>query len=477
MSDPHAPAVDAASWAVAAHLAARLDDTFRLIEGHPGQTDLLWFVNSDQPGIAHDDVMLAVHGTGFIRVRRGDGTEVDGIGGSNVWQALAGGAVGVRTIVDQIVDALGATTASPPSAPRMSDRVYATIAATLARAALFGLRWTCLWGVLDSSTSWTGTGPRTELFLPYLADLVDIEMRDGEVDGPAGKYWFLLGEAGEPVAVFDVDGYIHLPAGGGSFDLTSADGALPAQVADTGFSSLIRRALRAKAKGGVPARSDLGLPAVLSAFNRKERHFLLGYVSGALEDVELHAPSLHLSPTFLRQLSAVVGLQVPAHAWAGTDYHLSWLHAAIDWHHGLTGPGQTSDFPKLGGPLGEVLVNGTQEDADVLVAWADEDGPHIVLVEAKAYGPWGNNQVDSKLKRIGAIKDAAGPTVDIRFVLTSPRPPEKLHVAQWPSWALTGAGKPCWMPLPAPLLRLKTERCDTAGRASANAGHWKIAGP
>jgi len=62
MNPPHAPGVEAASWAVAAQLAARLDGRYRLIEGHPGggQTDLLWFRDCDRPESAHDEVQLLV---------------------------------------------------------------------------------------------------------------------------------------------------------------------------------------------------------------------------------------------------------------------------------------------------------------------------------------------------------------------------------------------------------------------------------
>ncbi len=217
MNPPRAPGVEAASWAVAAHLAAHLDDRFRLIEGHPagGQTDILWFYDSDQPQSAHDAVMLLVHGEGDIRVPRANGTEVDGIGGDNVWRALSSGRVGVSEIVQQIVDALGDAASPQPSTPRPSDLVYATLAAVLARAALFGLQWRCLWGVDDNSGSYSGKDERAYLFQPYLPDLIDVGIRDDETYGKPEKYWFLLDEQGQPLAAFDIDGYLHLPAPGG----------------------------------------------------------------------------------------------------------------------------------------------------------------------------------------------------------------------------------------------------------------------
>jgi hypothetical protein len=480
---PHAPGADAAAWAVASQLATHLNIRFQLIEGHPGggQSDLLWFVNPDKSIWPQDQVMLAVHGTGFIRVLRADGTTTDGIGGYDVWQDLAAGRVGVRDIVHQTVEAVGDLASPPPSIPRPSDQVYATIAAVLARAALFGLRWTCLWGVDDNSGSYSMKDDRAYLFVPYLADLPDVGVRDEETYGEPGRYWFLLDEQGQPLAAFDIQGALHLPtpAGGDAtvVELAGPSTALPAQVADDVFTPLIRTALHHKALEGAPTHSELGLPAMLAAFNRKERLFLLGYASGGLDTVELHAPGLHLGEDFRTALATTIGVPVPAHAWAGTDYHLSWLHAALQWHQGITWPGQLGDFPLATDPSGEGLVTGTQQDADLVVAWADATTTRVVLIEAKGYGAWDNAQATAKLARIGAIRDAAGSGVDIRFVLTSPRRHTKLDVPSWPSWALTPDGQPFWLRLPTPSLRLKTERCDPEGRTTSGDEYWKIVGP
>ncbi len=481
MNPPHAPGVEAASWAVAAHLAARLDDRFRLAEGHPGQQDILCFYDSDQPQPKRDEVMLLVYGVGSIRVRRANGRDVDGIGGDNVWGDLSSGRVGVSKIVQKIVDALGDAASLQPSSPRASDLVYATLAAVLARAALFGLQWRCLWGVDDNSGSYSGKDERAYLFQPYLPDLIDVGIRDDETYGQPERYWFLLDEQDQPLAAFDIDGYLHLPAPGGGVKeriaLAEDSHALPAQVADDVFTRMIRAALRKKAHAGIPARSELGLPAILSAFNRKERLFLLGYASGGLDNLELHSPGLRLSDAFRTNLEAAIDLPVPAHAWAGVDYHLSWLHAAVQWHRGITWPGQLSDFPPINDPAGEGLITGTQQDADLIVAWADQEQTRVVLIEAKGYGSWDNAQATAKLARIGAIKDAAGSDIDIRFVLTSPRRPEKLNWSGWPTWALTTADRPFWLSMPTPRLRVKTERCDPHGHTSSEGEHWKITRP
>ncbi len=149
----------------------------------------------------------------------------------------------------------------------------------------------------------------------------------------------------------------------------------------------------------------------------------------------------------------------------------------MQWHRGITWPGQLNDFPPINDPAGEGLITGTQQDADLIVAWADEEQTRVVLIEAKGYSSWDNAQATAKLARIGAIKDAAGSDIDIRFVLTSPRRPEKLNLSGWPTWALTTADRPFWLKMPTPRLRLKTERCDPQGRTTSNDAHWKITGP
>ena len=41
----------------------------------------------------------------------------------------------------------------------------------------------------------------------------------------------------------------------------------------------------------------------------------------------------------------------------------------------------------------ERLVDGSQEDLDLLVCWTTDQGTLLVAVEAKAYGSWGNTQM------------------------------------------------------------------------------------
>ncbi len=455
-----------------AQLVARLGDRFRLIEAHPGggQYDVLLLLEESAAAGSGDQVLLNRLGSMFVR-RGGGAHEV--IADADTWSRVIRGEVGVHETVDQLVAAL--CRPEVPAQGTARSRIYAVIAATLSRAALFGLGWRCLWGVEDTS----GPGQpsdRAYLFEPYIEGLADVWFGEGGVQGSPQKYWFLIDEQQHPLAAFDVDGFIHL-ADRSSVELHGQDATSPQQVADELFTALIRLHLLELASGK-PVRSGLGLPAILSAFNRKERLFLFGFAGGGLDEVELHAPGMRLDKDFRIALSRAVGLEVPEHAWSGIDYHLSWLHAALQWHLGAAWPLQQEHFPETLGLLGKGgVVTGTQEDSDLVVAWAVGVRAVVVLVEAKAYGAWSNAQLTAKLDRLKPIRQAAGPDVELRLVLTSPRPPHKLDTSEWPDWALDEAGAPRWLRLPAPRLRLATERCNAYGTKSSQGEYWRISGP
>jgi hypothetical protein len=70
-----------------------------------------------------------------------------------------------------------------------------------------------------------------------------------------------------------------------------------------------------------------------------------GAGGGARADTtaEMNEPSIPLAIPLSRRLATVLGLdEVPVHAYAAVDYHLSWLHAGLAWWNGDTWPGQGS---------------------------------------------------------------------------------------------------------------------------------------
>jgi len=473
--------VEAASWAIAAYLSPRLDDRFTLIEGHPagGQTDILWWFDRTAPFSGRNEVRLCQHLGGAIQIVPDDGI-ARSVGGADVWERLASGAAGVVETANDVLGQLGLSTGPRARGPR--DKIFLSIAATLRRAALFGLPWRCLWGVEDTAGYGSEDG-RAHLFQPYLSVLAELGLEPGGANYEPEKYWFIVSDRGEPIAAFDTDGYIHLPASNRIGDLTGDQYPPPEQTVDDLFSSVIRTSVAREAELPTGGGHGLGLPAKLSAFTRKERLFLFGFASGALDEVELHSPAMRLDSRFRAALGTALGLDIPAHAWASVDFHLSWLHAALQWHKGVVRPGQLYDLPYTATDEGTATddnpawITGSQEDADLIVVWTANGRPQVVLLEAKAYGAWSNKQALSKVKRVGAIRTAAGGDVDLRLVLSSPARPQKLDLAQWPEWAVSPKREPYWLRLPVPRLRVATERCDPHGFSDSEGVHWRIAGP
>jgi hypothetical protein len=239
----------------------------------------------------------------------------------------------------------------------------------------------------------------------------------------------------------------------------------------------LRKALTGHPPRAEPQRPGLGFASALSAFNRQERFFVTTQAGGLLSHGEMHGPSLPLGAAFRRRLGAVLGLDVPARAFAVVDFHLSWLHAALAWWRAEAWPGQVDAWPETSAGVGPAVVYGGQEDIDLLVTWQDENHLHIIAVEAKAYGAWSNSQFASKVARLGAIRSQCIDTeVDLRLVLTSRRRPEKLTLPTEP-WTLDSTGEISWLPLAAPGLRLATMRCDGDARPSANGTEWRLQGP
>ncbi len=203
------------------------------------------------------------------------------------------------------------------------------------------------------------------------------------------------------------------------------------------------------------------LIAFLESFNRKERFFLVGEALGNA--------AFHLGAAFRARLGEAFGLSLPADAFVAMDYHLDWLQVALF----LT---QTAADETAVHCNAERLVHGTQEDVDLIVAFAEADAVHLLLLEAKAETGWTNKQTRSKADRLTCIFGADGlryPGVVPHFGLLSPRPPQQLRTAEWPAW-MTRGGQAIWLSLPVPAGRRKVTRCDDQGRASAAGHHFRV---
>jgi len=215
--------------------------------------------------------------------------------------------------------------------------------------------------------------------------------------------------------------------------------------------------------------------------NSKERFFLVAYALGN--------PGFQLGDKFREDLEHAIGVQVPDDAFCAMDYHLDWIHAAIQSHNMDSGLADTWENQ-------DGCVEGNQEDVDLLVVFETRAGEpskknelHMVLVEAKATTGWTNKQIASKAMRLGRIlgfkKDFCA-SLDIvpHFVLTSPgKSPDKLRTKppeggwDWPEWMLMDGSTVPHMTLPVENRQslLKVSRC---GIGSEDAGrgftHWKL---
>ena len=122
----------------------------------------------------------------------------------------------------------------------------------------------------------------------------------------------------------------------------------------------------------------MNLVQALERFNRKERYWLI--------QAALGPAARHLDAAFRDGLQAATGVEVPADAWWAMDYHLDWGVGAMAM---LSGPSNGR------GPHAnaERLVEGTQEDIDLVVAF----GETLILIEAKGESSWSNAQFHSRV--------------------------------------------------------------------------------
>ena len=464
--------VEAASWALAAEVAAALGSRFTIFQGAPGggTYDLLSIVSREALAAnARSGPEVRLNRNGSLHAgHNGDTTPLRD---AAIWQQLASGEQGVAAVAAEVLNFLGMPEQRSVRVEVLAWRVMASV---MAQSALFRSGWTVQAAVADGA-GWP-LEVRSNLLSPYASQLGgDVLRIDVAI---ARQLWLVLDSRNEPVACVDTRGGLLRPdaTGTAAVDISEMadDLALAAELA----TSLIHKPLTRDVFVTGNVTPGLGLPSVLSAFNRKERFFLTTQAAGLLEHAEIHGASLPLSPAFRHRLGAELGLDVPPHAFAATDYHLSWLHAALSWWGGTAQPHQAGDFPATTDSTQAALVDGSQEDLDLLICWQDQQGLFIVAVEAKAYGAWSNSQMTSKVARLERTRTAAE-HIDLQFrlVLTSRREPQHLDTDAWEAWAAGPDGNPLFIPLSAPGLRLASMRCDEQGQPSSSGLQWTITGP
>jgi len=211
-----------------------------------------------------------------------------------------------------------------------------------------------------------------------------------------------------------------------------------------------------------------GLIEQLRLFDRKERFALLREVLG------FHHEFPTLNCDFRDRLTEVIGTKVPESCLLAMDYHLDWIELAIKLvKNPSIKPG--CHFPN---PNPE-KINMSQEDIDLLVAFEEPSSKktHLVMIEAKAYLPWNNKQLESKVHRLRKLMcEEVSDALQPYFVLMTGVKPSRSRVRceSWPEWMKTEEGNPFRLEYELPI-RHKAVRCDENGDDNGGGRYLRLA--
>ncbi|MFC2056008.1 hypothetical protein ACFLTO_00330 [Chloroflexota bacterium] len=195
----------------------------------------------------------------------------------------------------------------------------------------------------------------------------------------------------------------------------------------------------------------------LTAFNRKERFYLVGTALGNKD--------FRLSTQFIDDIEKMFDLIIPDNYFSAMDYHLDWIYASLTLSNGET---------DLVYPNQERIIHASCEDIDFLVAYKYKNDCHIILLEAKGVTLFSNKQLQSKIARLMQIFGRNGtnwPQVIPHFAIVSPKEPQRIKHNNWPNWAKP-EGKVKWIPLQISHDLKKVVRCNQAGKADKKGQYW-----
>ena len=197
----------------------------------------------------------------------------------------------------------------------------------------------------------------------------------------------------------------------------------------------------------------------LSAFNRKERFFLVGMALGN--------PRFMLCEQFRDKVNNTLHIEISEDAFTAMDYHLDWIYVSLFLAFNNANDRVFSNV--------DDLITATQEDIDFLIAYQNGEECHFVLLEAKGVTGFTNRQLQSK---IGRLRDIFGDDsnnyhgVIPHFAIVSPKKPVGIHVDSWPSWVLRNGEIP-WIEMTIPDGLKRITRCNETGRVSAEGRWWR----
>ena len=202
----------------------------------------------------------------------------------------------------------------------------------------------------------------------------------------------------------------------------------------------------------------------LEKLNRKERFFLVGMALGNTK--------FRLEPRFREKLGSEFKLTIPEDAFVAMDYHLNWIYAACALS--FEQPIQKRVYQNV-----DSVIDGTQEDVDLLVSYQDPLGLcRLIMLEAKGVTAFSNRQFKHKIERFKQIFRDDGkrwPQVTPYFGLVSPRQSKVLNYDICPSW-LKIDGKVPWFEMKIPKDRLVLFGCDSGGKLDQGRPFWTAKG-
>ena len=218
------------------------------------------------------------------------------------------------------------------------------------------------------------------------------------------------------------------------------------------------------------------LADILERFNRKERNLLIRDILGCRDK------PLPLAKDFCQRLANASGIdpELLESAWWATDFHFDWLAGALlTFMKGEILVRQEND---------QKLVMGNQEDIDLVVVAHDPSAatPHqLILIEAKAYGYFTNQQWESKVTRLErlyafykGLELDPDRRIQFHYVLYSMTKPTRLNPKPLP-WKPQDGKEP----VPIQHIELKlafpmssilaVARCNEAEEPDAKGAFWK----
>jgi hypothetical protein len=208
-------------------------------------------------------------------------------------------------------------------------------------------------------------------------------------------------------------------------------------------------------------KKEVRMPSLidyLRMFNRKERYWLLKWSLGGFE------PGQSFRQLVRKELKLDVPTD-PESTFLAMDYHLNWIYAALVLaREGKLGEPYENPMCEVDGSPSRV-IEGNQEDVDLLLAFESEAKTQLVMFEAKLDSPWSSKQVRRKAERLQRIFTAADclSTVQPHFVLVSPVEPLSVRqsIDQWFAWLSPVTVR--HLPIQVDIERWDVTRCDSTG--------------